>query len=257
MTAKKIRITHASSRKAQEDLDKRLNAWLQALLKVDGFWEWKNEHLIHQLNVSMDPTAPVQISADFKFETEIVEEHNIVSGYYGLMSALFAVRETRFYFKKYPFSGQSVSREAHLRTCCEMMFSRVYHFKTRMMNLLKRLDRKTEPKKTLPLEAYKKSFEAHFSSILSERNALTHEAAYSDVQIRALGISDILATADPELAFLKMSSAGYRKIANEWIKKVDHVAEELDLYVGFVALLMVTRCGFLVDPGPEQPQDDA
>jgi hypothetical protein len=256
MPSTAITMTPASSQKARQELEAKLHIWLLALLEVDGFKDWKNQQMIRQLTLSMDPTAEIETTGDFNFDAEIVEQHHIVSGYYSLMTALFAVREVKHYFQKYPFAGKSVSREAHLRTCCELLFSRVYHFKTRMMNLLKRLDRKTKPRKTLPLAAYKKSFEDNFAPILQERNALTHEASYSDEQISAFGVSDLLATT-PELAFLKTTPAAYRKIANQWAKKVDHVGDQLDLYVGFVALVILARCPFLTNLEGLKPEGGA
>jgi len=240
----KIAVTHESSEQAQRQLQDRISAWLMELLEFPGYREWKNEQIVrtllegHLLNIDQAPFP------DFEFPKEIEQYIDIVQGYHAILSTLFNVRECEFYFKKYPFAGRNVSREAHLRTCCELFLSRVYQFRERLLRQLKRLDRRTKPK-GIPVRQIQQAFDERFGNYLAERNKVHHEEEYTDVQLKAIGIGDLLSIADDSPHWFKIPQGNYLKIRREWVKKVETAATHLDIFVGLVAVLMLKRCDFL------------
>jgi len=239
-----IVINADGSKKAQELLQRRLLLWLRKLLAYEGYTEWKNKQIQQTLLAGLIPATELEPLADFRFSEEIEREHPLVAGYYAVLSSVMSVRECEFYFRRYPFGGKNVSREAHLRTCCELFFSRVYQFETRWLRHLTQLSRRTKPK-GLPIELLKAEFRSRFEEIRSVRHQIHHEDEYSDIQLKAVGLGDLLSIGDQQFEWLKMSQLSYRQITKDWIARVHSAADQLDLFVGVTATLMLARCEFL------------
>lgn len=237
-------ITPESSREAQDRLQKRLTLWLHDLLEYPGYKEFKNEQLRGTLLAGLLPGEPSYHLSDFRFSPEIEKHHPLVAGYYELLTTIISVRECEYYFRKYPFRNKNVSREAHLRTCCELFLSRIFQFRERWLAHLTRLDRRTNPK-GLPLKALRDEFENRFSSILEARHKIHHEEAYDDIELKALGVGDLLSYGDDHFGWLRVSQGRYRQIRNDWVRRVREAAQQLDLFVGVTASLMLERCQFL------------
>lgn len=240
----KLIVTDSSSQEAQRELRSRISDWLTEVLEFPGYREWKNRQLMQTLLEGHLPGEDFDPIPDFKFPAPFENQIEIVQGYHSILTALAHIRECEFYFRRYPFAGKGVSREAHLRTCCELFLSRVYQFKERWERQLKWLDRRTKPK-DLPLSALQEEFKRRFGHLLKERNKLHHQDAYSDVQVNAVGLGDILSTFEDRTEWLKVSRSSYLRIRQGWVKTVKNTVYQLDLFVGLVAELMLSRCRFL------------
>lgn len=238
---------------AKKLLEKRLHAWIVRMLAIPGYSDWKNEKFKQQLMFSLDPNHDFPEDEDFAFPKALIEEHALIAGYYNVLSTMLTVRQTEKYFRRYPFRNREVSREDHLKTCCELLFSRVYHFRERFFTHLTKLDRATEPKKSLDIPALKDSFERHFKQVLDQRRVINHETGYSDIELGSIGLSDMLSDADPEFAAFRSPPHVYRTVAANWAKKTQAISDDLDLYVGYSAVQMLMRCSFLVEMEPAAP----
>ncbi len=227
---------------------------MNGYLAIPGFADWKEEKIKEQLMLNMIPGYEVSEFDEFPMPPEIVEQHKIITGYYNIVSALLSLRQTERYFRRYPFSKGEVSREDHLKTCCELLFSRLYHFRERYLKHLTQLNRKTEPRKSLDVNAIEKSFDAHFRSSLDQRHSINHHTGYSDIELGAIGLSDMLSHASEDLAFMRASRARYRTVTASWVEKTRRLADDLDLYVGYTAVQMMMRCSFLI--GSEAHESD-
>ena len=245
--ATNIAITPAFASKAKELLEKRLHTWIMSLIAIPGYAEWKNDKLKEQLMFSVDPDHNFPDGDDFVFTKEIMDQHTLITGYYNVLTAMMTVRQTELYFRRYPFRNREVSREDHLKTCCELLFSRVYHFRERFFTHLTKLDRATEPRKSLDLLALRHSFEAHFKQVLDQRRIINHETGYSDIELGSIGLNDMLSDADAEFAAFRTTQHVYRTVSGNWARKTRAIADDLDLYVGYAAAQMLLRCSFLED----------
>lgn len=222
-----------------------ITAWLTRLLEYPGFRDWKAEVARRQITFALLPRGPVDPYGDFEFDRETLREHDVVAGYMRLLGAANDCRTTKHYFQRYPFRNLQVSREEHVRTCCELYFSRVYQFHERLNRLLVWIARRTEPK-GLDVDHLKKVFKDQLGVELEARHRIHHEAAYSDFEIDALRATDLLSIADGD--YPRMSDANYRSVTRQWGQRVDATADKLDFWVGVVAVLMLVRCRFLADP---------
>lgn len=231
------------SKQAQEDLWPRITAWLDKYVEYEGFKEWKQKQIINTIIAGLAPGSELDLQ-DFVLPAEVVREHEIVTGYIDVQRCLLNIRECEHYFRRYPFRGQNISRESHLKTCCELFFGRVYQFRERWLKQLKRIDRRTKPK-GLPIGSWRKQFESRFSAILAARHEHNHNADYSDIQIEAVGIGDLLSMSNPELEHLKLSPSAYRRITKYWVQQVRAASDQLEVFLGLLAVLMAARCAFL------------
>lgn len=240
------RIDGVLAKAARDQVFGSVSRWLTGLLDYPGFLEWKKEVVRRQMVFALLPAAALEPFPDFEFDQATIREHEIVSGYLGLIGAADDCRTTQHYFRRYPFRDLPVGRAEHLRTCCEVYYSRVYQFRERLNRLIVRIARRTGPEK-LNVDMLKNAFEAQFRQELDARHRIHHEAAYSDFELDALGSSDLLSNVDD--AFPRMSDVDYRRIAGQWRRRVEITADGLDFWVGVVAVLLLVRCRFLPEPG--------
>lgn len=248
-TGKPLAINAELALTARTQIQDQIGKWLMKLLEYPGYRDWKNRDLQERILLAMMPDHEIEETTDFKFDAVLEQQIDLVAGYHNLISASQALRQTEMYFRRFPFRNGEVGREDHLKTCCELLFSRVYHFRERLLKFLVQLDRKTEPRKTLPHAAIKDDFDKRFRLFLDERHNINHHTGYSDIQMGAIGLTDLLATADQELAWMRASAASYRKVTKAWVAKTRIAAEHVDLYAGLVARLMLMRCDFLRPSG--------
>jgi hypothetical protein len=235
-------IDLASAREAHKQIQPKLTSWLNRILQDEAYREWKTKQINQTLLVGILPDSEIEHLPDFRFSPEIERQYPLVQGYFEVMSTWISTHQTQFYFRRRP--GNLVSREAHLSTCCELFFGRVYQFKERWIKHIKQLARRTHPK-GLPVESWEREFRSRFGSILDARHSVHHETSYSDIQTKAAGLGELLAFGNPELDFLVMPRGAYRKIISRWVKEVQVASEGLELYLGLTAKLMLQRCDFL------------
>jgi hypothetical protein len=240
-----VAITQQAAADAKSKLQHRIAAWMDKLAAVEGFNDWRLAKMREQMIMTLLPKYVPADMNDFDMPAAIRDEHSLVTGYYNVMSAAHSLRETGLYFRRYPFRNNEVSRESHLKTCCELFFSRVYHFRERFIKQLVQLDRNTQPRKMLPLQAIKDQFASDFATILEERNNINHHTGYTDLQLDAIGLADLLSGNDDDFSFMRTPASTYKHVARDWAKRTLVVADKLDLYVGLVAILMLGRCDFL------------
>lgn len=238
-------MTPDVAKRAKTMIHPRLAAWTKSYLAIPGFADWKNEKLKEQLLLNLVPGYEISDFEEFKLPDEIIAQQALVAGYYNIVSTQITLRQTEQYFRRYPFRKNEVSREDHLKTCCELLFSRLYHFRERFFKHLTLLNRKTEPKNSLDIQALRTSFEAHFKPFLDQRRIINHETGYSDVELGSIGLSDLLSDTSPDFTPLRASSHRYKAVVASWVDKTRSLADELDLYVGYAAIQMMMRCSFL------------
>ena len=240
-----ITITAELAEISRNQLQDKLAAWIMTLLEYDGFREWKNRNLQQQILFSVLPSHEIEETGEFLFAPEVQKHATLVSNYYSTISAAHSVRQAEKYFRTYPFRKGEVSREDHLKTCCELLFSRIYHFRERFLKLLVKLDRITSPRKTLPIDDIKSDFDKRFATFLEQRHSINHHTGYSDIELGAIGLTDLLASVDDEFEWIRSQRKTYRSVASSWAKKTLSAADQLDVYVGLAAGLMLSRCKFL------------
>ncbi len=238
-------IGSALAEEARAEIWSRITPWLNQLLDYPGFREWKTESMGQKLAYAALPNHVIEPLEDFEFSQEILQQHHLISGYMQIMSAASDCRATQYYFRRYPFRGLPVGRAEHLRTCCELYYSRVYQFNERLETLLKRLARRTKPK-GFDADGVMKQFREHLAVELDARNRIHHEKEYSDFEIESIGTSDLLDQAGAE--FPTISHNGFHKISRRWQARVRSTSDKLDLWVGCAAVLMLARCPFLKPP---------
>lgn len=249
-------VDRSLATEAKEELFSRISAWLTRLLDYPGFREWKDEAARRQITFAILPHLPVESFNDFEFDQQTIRQHDIVTSYMRLMGAANDCRMVQYYFRRFPFRSLPVGREEHVRTCCELYYSRIYQFEQRLKAALTLIERRTIPK-GLKLDHLRRAFREQLKAELDERNQIHHQAAYSDFEIEALGVTDLLSSASDN--YPRMAATHYRRLTQQWGVRVKATAETLDFWVGVVAVLLLARCPFLVSdaqsllsPGSEE-----
>lgn len=236
-------IDSSLAKEAKEELFSRISAWLTRLLDYPGFKAWKDEVVRRQITFAILPNLPVEFFDDFHFDQKTIKQHDIVTSYMRLMGAANDCRMVQYYFRRFSFRNLPVGREEHIRTCCELYYSRIYQFEQRLKAALTLIERRTIPK-GLKLHHLRQAFHDQLKVELEERNQIHHQAAYSDFEVEALGVTDLLSSVSDN--YPRMTAAHYRRLTRHWGERVKATAERLDFWVGVVAVLLLARCPFLV-----------
>lgn len=249
-----ITIDASRSTEVQKILWERIAAWLKSFSEQDGFLEWKNRHIAATLVSGLIPDGEPEHIEDFPLSDALIREHEIVSGYLEIQTCLMTIRECEHYFRKYPFKKEEITREAHLRTCCELFFGRIFQFRERYFKLLKRVQRRSK-RKVLVVETISQQFEQRFQQVVDARNDFSHHKAYQDIHLNAVGLGDLLSSANDDLRFMRLPVRSYRAIAKYWINQVNQAVEQLDVFIGVLALVMLDLCTFLPEPQQGETED--
>lgn len=120
----------------------------------------------------------------------------------------------QWYFRRYPFSRNEISKFEHLRNMYELYFQNVYSFKLRVKETLNRTQEyrgcKVESVSTL-LHAVEKVLEP----MLRRRNQIVHHERYSNLQVERLMLIDLLSKNTQFQFHNDLASSEYRKSQRE------------------------------------------
>lgn len=230
---------------AQERISHALGDWLQKLQEYPGWQEWKRSQIGYTLNFD-DEFMPLEtLSEEFKFSPDIEREHAVVTLYMELLSTANALRDVEWYFRRYPFSRAPVSRESHLRYCCEMYFGRFYQFRERLKKLSKAV-KNAAPDHGLDFGTFIKMFDKEFDQEIRARHGVHHHQAFNEVAISRIALLELMASSDGRDLPARVYRSHYRKTANDWALRTRRRSKALDQFVEAVAGALLKVCPFLV-----------
>jgi hypothetical protein len=246
-----LSINAESSAKAQAQLFARIQNWMEKLLENDEYRAWKNQQIKNALLYTLDQNETLEDIGNFSFDPTFEKELALVTGYFRLKSTIRLVEQCEYYFRRYAFHDLPVSRHEHIATCCELFASRVYQFESYWRKHNKQVERKTKPKVSYsgPLE---KTFRERLDAILKMRHQVHHDQPYSDIEIEALSTGELLTMFDKDIDWDVASRPTYRRIVNDWVRKVRSVADHLDVFLGATAIIMLETCSFLESEKPSE-----
>lgn len=230
---------------SQERISHAVREWMHKLNEYPGWEEWKRLHIGYTLNFDDNLMSTKKFSQEFKFSLEIEREHAVVALYLELLSTANALRDVEWYFRRYPFSRAPVSRESHLRYCCEMYFGRFYQFKERLKKLSKAL-KDAVPDHGLAFGQFIRAFEKEFEEEIKARNGVHHHEAFDEVAISRIALFELAGGFDGRNPRSHPVHAHYRRTANEWALRVKRRSKTLDQYVEALAEALLKSCPFLV-----------
>ncbi|WP_143559667.1 hypothetical protein [Sphingomonas dokdonensis] len=239
-----LEVSREAAERARRDLQPLLNTWIGRLNEYPGFGAWKREALgasLDRLDIGVESSVP---HGDFYFDAETERQHRIVSSYYALWAAQNDIRDSGYYFRRFPFSGLPVTKASHLRMCCELYFNRIHHFRERWRAFLKVMKRSGRMK-ALQEEHFIEALADRFSNEIAARNRVHHEAAFDDPDISALTIAGMLARDNDEKGWGLAGSWTYRRACKVWVRRVEAAAMDADLFIGVAATLMLASADFL------------
>lgn len=236
------RIDSQVAEEARKKIDPLISAWLTKLLDYPGFREWKNKSLLRQIFFSISPDSDVKPFHDFEFDKDTLAQHNIVSLYMNLQDITITMSRVSKYFEQYPPKKNGVNRADHLKMMCEIYFSKTYQFFDSFKKLIKSIIRRAKIKDEFSV-SLNEEFVKNFSWELEQRNKIHHGSAYSDFEIDALGVNDLLSSV--QNGHPKMSAHNYRKLSERWVKRVALTKDKFDFWLGVSAAIMLSYCKFL------------
>ena len=164
--------------------------------------------------------------------------------YLELLNTANALRDVEWYFRRYPFSRAPVTRESHLKYCCEMYFGRFYQFYERLKKLSKAV-KSAAPNSKLDFGKFIKAFAKEFDQEIRARHRVHHNEAFDDVAISRIGLLELVASSDGRDLRRQEYQSHYRKTAKEWAERTKRRSKDLDQFVEAVAVALPKACSFL------------
>lgn len=225
-------------------LSRSIVLWMQSLDEIPEWSDWQRQKWRFTLFHDDDLLTTIPLKEGFHFQSEIEQQHAVVMGYLNLSQTLDALKDVEWYFRRYPFASSPITREKHLRYCCETYFNRFYQFKERLKVLGDALS-EAIPNHRLDFGSFIKTFGKEFSKEIAERNKIHHHAGFEDV-----GIDRILLIENFEMNS-KSSDSGketkryYRSVSKEWVERVRRRASDLESFLEAMAVAILKVCSFL------------
>lgn len=229
---------------AQERISNAIRDWMQKLQEYPGWGEWRRSQIRYMLNFDDEVRPPTQMREEFKFSPHLETEHAVVISYMELLSTANALRDVEWYFRRYPFSRAPVTRESHLRYCCEMYFSQFYQFRERLRVLSKAV-KIAVPDHRLDFGKFIKAFDKEFARELRARNDVHHHEAFDDVAIARIALFELTDRGYVRDPRKREYQYHYRKAANQWASRTRRRSKTLDQFVEAVADALLKTCPFL------------
>jgi hypothetical protein len=228
----------------RDRMSNAIGVWVKKLDDVQGWTEYRRNRLRHTLDFDDPFFMPSEPPGDFVFPPDIEKQHAIIVQYLGLQQTIEALKECEYYFRRYPFRGLPVSRDAHLTNVCEMYFGRFYEFKERLKNYFDAV-KVVEPKNTLEIGKFVKLFDKVFDQELRARNKVHHHARFEDIAIDKVLVTSVIANANEKKGWEQGRLVAYRKATNEWSKRVSTRGAKMDEFLEAIAEATLTVCRYL------------
>lgn len=225
-----------------------MRAWLAQLQSYPGWKDWQRERFKNTLYFD-DPVLPYNEKnlGDFEFSKDIDKQHKVIYEYIGLIQTLESLKQCEYYFRRYPFRGLPVSRSDHITNICEMYFSQFYEFRERLKKQLNAVSA-LAPADSVKVGPYIKIFDRVFKPELRERNRVHHHDRFSDIAIDQVFLMDTLSIGlVDDKGWKKEHLVAYRKVANEWVKRVRTRSRLLENLLEAIADTNLSNCTFLSD----------
>ncbi|NBB51723.1 hypothetical protein GVN24_25905 [Rhizobium sp. CRIBSB] len=160
-------------------------AFIKMLDDYPGWREWNREKFGHTLHFDDDFLRAEKRAAEFKFEHKIETQHTVIMRYIALLHTSAELGDLKYYFRRFPYRGTSITRYAHLSNCCELYFSRFFQYKERLKELFDAVDTAVDAH-NLPVGKLIKAFDREFNAEIRERHAIHHRQRFEDLDISRL-----------------------------------------------------------------------
>ena len=234
--------------KPRQRLTEALQPWMALMRDYPGFLEWKSKSISRTLYYD-DPLENNSdgLTAEFVFSPELERQHIAIMAFYNLYTTQFAIEDCQSYFRRYPFYGLTVSKEQHLRYCCEMYFSRIYEFSERLKKLLNSIKPLSNPEPDVGRTI--KLFAREFAMEMKERNLIHHHTCFDDIVLDKLHILRMMSSVDNKegtaAVFRAEHQRTYRRASKEWSERVRRRSKQTGEFLDAVADFMLMNCDFI------------
>jgi hypothetical protein len=225
-------------------MGKAIRVWMNSLDDYPGWKEWRLEKFAHTLYFDEPNFASPRIAKEFNFSRVVENQHALINQYFGLLEAVFLLKECEYYFRRFPFQGLPISKHSHVTNVCEMYFGRLYVFKELLRKYFKELKR-VYPNHQLDIGNFVNLFSAEFRFELSERNKFIHHRRFSSMEINRLFLLEFNSDLSTEEGWGREQLAEYRRITKSWALRVRNSGVKLDQFVEAVAEATLKNCDFL------------
>lgn len=232
---------------ANETVD-AIAEWIAQVSLYPGFKEWKSKSIslvLDDFRLPSDADHP----REFLFAPHVERQHAAVMSFLALQTTWNALADSEFYLRRYP--GSPITKEAHLRYCIEMFFSRVYEFSERMKKCLNTINLTLADGK-LDVGKIIKEYAKEFRQELAARNSVHHNFHFSDLMLDRVSITGLVA-GHPEhgRGWAVEERTAYRKTQGEWVARIRRRTKRVKVYLSAVEAAMLEECHWLkesIDP---------
>ena len=179
----------------------------------------------------------------FIFPLELGKQHAVIFQYLGLHQTIDSLKECEYYFRRYPFRALPVSRADHITNVCEMYFGRFYEFKERLKKYFEAV-KAVSPNHNLAIGQFIRQYEKIFDDELRERHGVHHHGRFQDLAIDRVFMVGTTTTRRGRVAAVD-NLGQYRKLTDEWVRRVRRRAKNMDEVLEAVADATLHTCRFL------------
>jgi hypothetical protein len=236
-----------------DEVMRLIAAWTDPLVAHPAMRSLRRERISAAMDWVDGRNAPRRSPAEVVFPDPIAQQHDAVLSFFYLRQTYDRVRQTEFYFRRYPFNNRDVSKHEHLEQVCSMFFFGFYVFEERMKEFLTALNDLSPSRIDVgrALKLYRKEFKDE----LRERHSATHFTPFEDTTIEAVMLRSLLASGDSDTVDAQREVAiAYRMACRQWVGIVRARAARLAAFLEAVAALFMRQAEFLKQPPSFDPQ---
>lgn len=218
--------------------------WISQVSLYPGFRDWKSK----SIGLVLDDfcLSDADHPHEFVFAPHIERQHAAVMSFFALQTTWNALADCEFYLRRYP--GSPVTKDAHLRYCIEMFFSRIYEFSERMKKCLNTINT-TLINGQLDVGKIIKEYAKEFRQELSARNSIHHNFHFSDLMLERVSITGLIA-GHPEHGreWANEQRTAYRKTQGDWVARMRRRTQRAKVFLSAVETAMLDQCHWLKEP---------
>lgn len=233
------------------DILKKINDFTENLMGEENYKKIKNMQMAEALHYAETGEQLYESSEKLDFHSsdkQFEKQWEILVEFLELHTVYESIRDSEFYFRRYPFRNKEVTKYNHFKYITEMFNYRIYEFKEKMKKLLTHIERYIKRGK-LNIKEIDKGFEKRFKSILEARHYTTHKGNFRSLESDALWVTNLISHTgiSSSKGWESVYNQAYRRETRRMAEKVNKVTKIIEEYLKSISDFMIENCDFLKD----------
>ena len=227
-------------------LHQRIRKWIEKI-STPEFRQFKSQQISYMISDDFDRKFFEKEHPDeFLFGDTVEKQHALVLSFLELVGSTNSLAQCEYYFRRFPFQGLPISKNNHITNICELYFGHFYIIKNKIWIVAKRL-KQACPTPSGDMKAFIKSYVNEFEQELDWRNKVTHQYAFSDLNIDRILFTEIMSSTEKfkRKGWDREHRRAYRALSKEWSDRVKQRSIVMQKFVDAVAQWVLDNNTFL------------